>query len=145
MTIWKMPIHLEVLNARGRDSLSEHLGIVFTEVGHDFLSAEMKVEAKVKQPLGLLHGGASAALAENVGSFAANFCVNQETHVCVGLELNINHIRPMKNGKVRAVAQPLHLGKTTHVWDIKIYNGGKELIAVSRLTMAVLERKSAPN
>lgn len=143
MTIWRVPIQLEVLNERGRGSLSEHLGIVFTEVGENFLSAEMKVEAKVRQPLGLLHGGASAALAENVGSFAANFCVNQATHVCVGMELNINHLRPMKEGKVKAVAQPFHLGKTTQVWDIKIYNEGKELVAVSRLTMAVLERKSA--
>ena len=92
--------------------------------------------------MGLLHGGASCALAETVGSAAANYCVDQTTTVCVGLDININHIRPVKLGTVTGIAKPLHLGKTTQVWEIKIYNEGRQLVSVSRLTMAVIEKKT---
>jgi 1,4-dihydroxy-2-naphthoyl-CoA hydrolase len=139
--IWTSPVTAEEINTRARGTLSDHLGIEFTEVGDSHLTAEMPVDARTVQPMGLLHGGASAALAETVGSAAANYCVDQATKVCVGLDININHLRPVRIGKVTGVAKPLHLGKKTQVWEIKIYSEDKNLVAISRLTMAVIEKK----
>jgi uncharacterized protein (TIGR00369 family) len=99
---------------------------------------------KVSQPMGIMHGGASAALAETVASVAANYCVDP-SKVCVGLELNINHIRPLKNGYADAVAKPLHLGKTTQVWEIKIYDPAKKLVSVARLTLAIIRPLDKPS
>jgi 1,4-dihydroxy-2-naphthoyl-CoA hydrolase len=139
--IWLHPLELSDVNARATDTLSHFLGIEFVEVGDDFLTARMPIAPKVSQPMGIMHGGASAALAETVASAAANYCVDQATKVCVGLELNINHLRPLKKGGYAdAVAKPLHLGKMTQVWEIKIYDCKKKLISAARLTLAVIEK-----
>lgn len=139
-SIWITPLLLSEVNERAKESLCSHLEIQFTEVGKDFLKASMPVKKNTMQPMGILHGGASAALAESVGSAAANFCVDQAHKVCVGLELNINHMRAVKEGFVTAVAKPLHLGKTTQVWEIQIYEKDQQRVAVARLTMMVLDR-----
>lgn len=122
--------------------MSELLDIHFTEIGNDFLKATMPVDNRTIQPYGLLHGGASATLAETVGSVASALIINREKQMCVGLEINANHIRSARNGLVTAIAKPLHLGATTHVWDIKITDEKEKLICVSRLTVAVLNKKN---
>ena len=141
--IWFTPFDVEELNKRSKNTLASHLGICFIEKGTDFLIARMPVDARTIQPMGVLNGGASAALAETLGSAAANYCIDQTIHVCVGLDLNINHIRPAKLaiGYVQATAKPFHIGKTTQVWEIKIEDPHGHLIAISRLTMAALLRK----
>ena len=139
---WVHPIALDEINRRAKDTLVDHLGIEFVEVGDDFLTARMPIAKEVMQPMGIMHGGASAALAETVASAAANYCVDQKTKVCVGLELNINHIRPMRTGHIDAVAKPLHLGKTTQVWEIKIYEKEK-LVSAARLTLMVIDKPSS--
>lgn len=140
-SIWKTFFTPEEVNVRAEKSLSDHLGIRFIEVGDDFLIAAMPVDERTIQPMGMLHGGASAALAETVGSAAANYCVDQEAYVCVGLDLNINHLRAIQSGSVKAIAKPFHLGRTTQVWEIKIFNEREELAAISRLTLAVIAKK----
>ena len=141
MIIWKQPISVEEINTRARNTLSDHLGIEFTEVGDDFLSATMPIDQRTIQPMGIMHGGASCVLAESVGSAAANYCVDQKTKVCVGLDININHIRSVRSGKVTGIAKPFHLGKTTQVWEIKIFDEQKQLVSISRLTMTVIDKK----
>ncbi len=138
--IWITPLTLEEVNFRSKNTLSDHLGIEFTEIGDDHLVATMPVDPRTIQPMGLLHGGATCALAETVGSAAANYCIDQTRKVCVGLDLNINHIRPVRSGMITGIARPFHLGKTTQVWEIKIYNELKQLTAISRLTMAVIDK-----
>lgn len=138
--IWTLPIHTDEINHRCRNTLCDHLGIEFTEVGDDHLTAKMPVDRRTHQPMGILHGGASAALAETVGSAAANYCIRAD-QVAVGIDININHMRPVQSGFVIAVAKPLHLGKTTQVWEIKIWNEAKQLIAAARLTMAVIAKR----
>lgn len=118
-----------------------HLGITFTEVGDDFLVARMPVDHRTHQPLGLLHGGASVALAETLGSVAAHICVDQHTQYCVGLEINANHVKGIRSGFVYGKTTPIHVGKRTHVWEIRITNEDQELICVSRITMAVIDKK----
>lgn len=140
MTIWQKSVDVAMVNERGKHSMSDHLGIEFTEVGADFMKARMPVDERTRQPLGIMHGGASCVLAETVGSTAAQFCVNYETHYCVGLDINTNHIRSMREGFVIATARPYHLGKTTQVWSIEIHNESGQLVSVNRLTMAVLKR-----
>jgi 1,4-dihydroxy-2-naphthoyl-CoA hydrolase len=132
---------VEKLKPLGHDTMGEHLGIQWTEVGEDYLKAKMPVDARTKQPYGLLHGGASCALAETIGSVASAMVVDHSKFYCVGLEINANHVRGAKDGFVTGVAKPLHLGSTTHVWDIKIFDEKDQLICVSRLTMAILKRK----
>jgi 1,4-dihydroxy-2-naphthoyl-CoA hydrolase len=139
--IWKQPIDLELLNHRGKNTMIEYLAIEFVEMGLDFLAAKMPVDHRTQQPLGIMHGGASCVLAETVGSTAANYAVDINTHYCVGLDINTNHIRSIREGFVYGKAQPFHLGKTTHVWGIEIRNAHHTLISVTRLTMAVLHRK----
>jgi 1,4-dihydroxy-2-naphthoyl-CoA hydrolase len=138
--IWFTPVSLEELNRRARHSLSDHLGIEFTEIGDHFLIATMPADHRTIQPAGILHGGATCALAETVGSAAGNYCVDQREQMCVGLDININHLRPVQSGKVEAIAQPIHLGNTTQVWEIKVFNEKKKLIAISRLTLAVIKK-----
>jgi uncharacterized protein (TIGR00369 family) len=121
--------------------MSEHLGIEFTAFGDDYLSARMPVDQRTKQPLGIMHGGASCVLAETVGSTAAQFCVDFANYYCVGLDINTNHVRSIRDGFVIATAKPFHLGKTTQVWGIEIKNEQQQLISINRLTMAVLERR----
>jgi 1,4-dihydroxy-2-naphthoyl-CoA hydrolase len=138
--IWKVPVDLALLNQRSISTLTEHLNIVFTEVDPHSLSATMPVDFRTIQPSGILNGGATAALAETVASTAANFCIDPKTHFCVGLDLNINHLKQVQTGKVKAIAKPFHLGKTTQVWEIKVYNEEKKLISIARMTMAVLKK-----
>jgi 1,4-dihydroxy-2-naphthoyl-CoA hydrolase len=126
----------------GKDTLGSHIGIRFTEVGPGFLRATMPVDARTHQPYGLLHGGASAALAETLGSVGSALVVDRTRYYVVGLEINANHIRSVKSGLVTGTATPIHLGRSTHVWDIRITDEENKLICISRLTVAVLERKA---
>ncbi len=142
MKIWKSKILLTTLNDRSKGSLSDHLGIVYTEIGDDFLIAEMPVATTTLQPFGILHGGANCVLAESVASAAANFCIDNQKQVCVGLDINVNHIKAVSAGTITAKAIPYHLGRTTQVWEIKMFDSKKQLSAVSRLTLAVLNRKN---
>jgi 1,4-dihydroxy-2-naphthoyl-CoA hydrolase len=139
--IWISPITLKDVNLRAHKSLSEYLGIQFTEIGDDFLAATMPIDHRTIQPMGIMHGGASSALAETVGSAAANYCVDQNLFICVGLDININHIRPVRSGSVKGIAKPLHLGKKTHVWEIKIFNDLEQIVSAARLTLAILEKE----
>lgn len=138
--IWQQSLDLVTLNNRGKNTMVEYLGIEIIEVGDDFMRASMPVDHRTKQPIGIMHGGASCVLAETIGSTAANFCVNIETHYCVGLDINTNHIRAVKSGIVTATAKPFHLGKSSQVWHIEIHNDQQQLVSISRLTMAVLVR-----
>ena len=138
----KSSITLTELNKHSKNTMSEHLDIIFTEVGDKYLKATMPVCYKTHQPLGLLHGGASASLAETVGSVASWLTIDTDKQVCVGIEINCNHLRPKKDGIVTATAEPLHIGATTHVWDIKIRDEKEKLVCVSRLTVAVLKKIS---
>lgn len=139
--IWHEAIDLEIVAKRSYQTMSEYLGIEFIEIGDDYLSARMPVNDRTKQPLGIMHGGASCVLAETVGSTAAQFCVDRSKFYCVGLDINTNHISQAREGFVIAVAKPFHLGKTTQVWGIEIKNEQNKLISVNRLTMAVLQRR----
>jgi 1,4-dihydroxy-2-naphthoyl-CoA hydrolase len=118
----------------------EGLGIEFTAIGDDFLEGRMPVDKRTTQPLGLLHGGASVALAETLGSVAATLCLD-ESRFCVGLEINANHLKGVREGFVTGVSRPVHIGKQTQVWEIRITNDAGDLICISRITMAVLEKK----
>ena len=139
--IWhKKDLKLQDILAFGRNTMSEHIGIEFTELGEDFIKGRMPVDHRTNQPYGLLHGGASAALAETLGSIGSALVVDHSKFFCVGLEINANHIRSAKQGFVTGIATPLHLGRQTHVWDIKIYNEENKLTCVSRLTVAVQPR-----
>lgn len=132
---------LENFHQRNKNTLAEHLGISYTAIGEDYLEGKMPVDHRTIQPLGLLHGGASAAFAETLGSLAANHFVDQNLYYCVGLEINANHIRSAKSGYVYGRATALHLGKSTQVWEIKITNETQQLVCISRLTMAVIQKK----
>jgi 1,4-dihydroxy-2-naphthoyl-CoA hydrolase len=125
----------------GKETMTEFLGIEWTEVGPDFIKATMPVDHRTKQPYGLLHGGASCVLAETLGSVASAMVVDHTKFYCVGIEINANHIRSAREGNVTGVVMPLHIGASTHVWDIKIYDQKEKLICVSRLTVAVIARK----
>lgn len=139
--IWKNGLPaLDDLNTLSKGTMAEMLGMQFTEVGPDMLIASMPVDNRTQQPYGLLHGGASAALAETVGSVASSLCIDNQKQICVGLEINCNHIRGKKTGVVYAKASPLHIGATTHVWDIKITDEREKLVCVARLTVAVLKK-----
>lgn len=130
---------LETLNAFGNNSLPSHLGIEFTEMGDDYMVARMPVDSRTHQPFGILHGGASVALAETIGSVASMLCLeNPQTQKAVGLEINANHLRAVKSGWVYARAEPLHIGAKTHVWDIKISNEEQKLVCVCRLTTMII-------
>lgn len=138
--IWKVEMNLEILRERSKETMMDFLGIEIIEIGNDFLVARMPVDNRTRQPIGIMHGGASCVLAESVGSTAANCCVDQSTHYCVGLDINTNHIRSIKEGYVFGVAKPFHLGRSTQVWGIEVINEKKQLISVNRLTMSVLMR-----
>lgn len=133
-------ITLDILNESSKNSMVEHLGIVYIDVGQDFITAKMPVDHRTHQPLGLLHGGASVALAETLGSVAATFSVDHGKYNCVGIEINANHIRSVTKGWVIGTATPLHLGKSTQIWQIIINNESGELVCISRLTLAVINK-----
>jgi 1,4-dihydroxy-2-naphthoyl-CoA hydrolase len=140
MKIWKVDMSLAALTKRSKDTMVDYLGIEFTEIGDDFLVARMAVDHRTRQPLGIMHGGASCVLAETVGSTAANCCVDLERNYCVGLDINTNHIRSIREGYVIGTAKPYHLGRSTQVWGIEIVNEKGQLISINRLTMAVLAK-----
>ncbi|MBX3708179.1 MAG: hotdog fold thioesterase [Gammaproteobacteria bacterium] len=142
MKIWQLEVDLNIVTERGRGTMSEHLGIEFIEVGEDYLAARMPINQRTKQPMGIMHGGASCVLAETVGSTAAQFCVDHRKYYCVGLDINTNHLRVVREGYVIGTAKPFHLGKTTQVWGIEIKNEDGKLVSISRLTMAVLEKNN---
>ena len=138
--IWHGPLTLEGINAWGRVNMIDHLDITFTEIGDDYLKATMPVDHRTTQPLGLLHGGASVVLAETLGSTAATLCVDVEKQYCVGIEINANHLRTVRQGAVTGTARPVHIGRRTQVWQIHIHDDRDRLVALSRLTLAVLDR-----
>lgn len=138
MSIWKKNYSIEELDYRARNTMVEWLDIKIIEIGDDYLKASMPVDHRTHQPLGLLHGGASVVLAETVGSTAASMAV-EAGHYCLGLDINANHLRGVRTGLVFAVARPLHIGRTTHVWDIRISDEDDKSVCISRLTMAVMK------
>jgi 1,4-dihydroxy-2-naphthoyl-CoA hydrolase len=140
VTIWHTRPDLEALDVLHRDSAVSALGIRLTEVGDDYLRGAMEVDARTRQPFGLLHGGAAALLAETVASAAANHCVDPARFLCVGLEINCNHLRGVRGGTVTATARPLHLGRRTQVWEIRVEDDEARLVNVARLTSSVVER-----
>ncbi|QSE96840.1 hotdog fold thioesterase [Fulvivirga lutea] len=134
-------VTVESINAMSKNTLMEHLDIECVEVGSDFIKAKMPVDSRHHQPYGLLHGGASVVLAETLGSVAAHCSVDSNKYYCVGLEINANHIRSVRDGWVYGVTTPIHLGKSTHIWEIKITNEEGKLVCISRITIAILEKK----
>ncbi|HEY6977665.1 MAG TPA: hotdog fold thioesterase [Chitinophagaceae bacterium] len=142
MIIWfKRDVSIADFEHWEKGTLNEHLGIKFTEIGNNFLKASMPVDHRTHQPYGLLHGGASVALAETLGSVASALVVDRKKFICVGIEINANHIRGVHSGRVIGTCTPLHLGSTTHVWDIRIHDENNKLICISRLTVAILNKK----
>ena len=139
--IFKSVPPLEDINGRSADCLLGHLGIEILEIGEDFLRGRMPVDARTRQPFGLLHGGASVALAETLGSLGGMYSVDHATATVVGLEVNANHLRAVTEGHVTGIARPLHLGRSTQLWDIRIEDDAGRLVCVSRLTLAVVPRR----
>jgi len=133
-------VTLDFVNNACRNTMVQHIGIEFTEVGPDHMAARMPVDHRTIQPLGLLHGGASVALAETLGSMAGWCCINRETQDVVGMEINANHIRGMRSGYVYGTTTSVHLGRTTQVWEIKIRDEGGRMVCVSRLTLAMRKK-----
>ena len=143
MSIWfNKDISLDKISQYGKNTMSEFVGLKWVEIGDDFLKLSMPVNATTKQPYGFLHGGASCVLAETIGSIGSALVIDMEKYYCVGLEINANHLRSVSEGVVTATAKPLHLGKSTPVWDIKIYDDKERLFCVSRLTVAIIPIKN---
>lgn len=140
--MFRADVSLDQLNALSRNTAMEPLGIAFTEIGPDYLRATMPVDARTHQPYGLLHGGASVLLAETLGSSAGGLCA-PDGHGVVGIEINANHLRGVRSGLVTGTARPLHVGRSTHVWEIRIEDEAGRLVCVSRLTLAVVPRPAA--
>jgi 1,4-dihydroxy-2-naphthoyl-CoA hydrolase len=142
MSIWfHKNISVNDLKGIGANTMAEFLELTWQEIGDDFLKLSMPVSDKTRQPYGFLHGGASCVLAETIGSVASALVIDREKFYCVGLEINANHLRSVSEGSVTAIAKPLHLGKSTHVWDIKIYDDKEKLFCASRLTVAIIPIK----
>jgi 1,4-dihydroxy-2-naphthoyl-CoA hydrolase len=143
MSIWfKKELNPDTLNAFAKDTLNDYIGIKFTEVGENYLKATMPVNERTKQAYGLLHGGASATLAETIGSVASIMVVDPQQFICVGVEINANHLKGVREGFVTATVLPLHLGVSSHVWEIKIVDARENLICASRLTVYVMRKKN---
>jgi 1,4-dihydroxy-2-naphthoyl-CoA hydrolase len=140
MRIWKTDINLGKISERCRNTMIDYIGIELVEIGDDYLKGRMPVDHRTKQRAGILHGGASAALAETLGSIASSLCVDTEKKMIVGLEINANHIRPVKDGYVTGITRPIHIGNSTQIWDIRIYDSGERLVCVSRLTVANIDK-----
>ena len=141
MPVFKSGTTLEVLNKLSANTMVDHLGIIYTAIGEDYLEAKMPVDHRTHQPLGLLHGGASVALAETLGSVAAMCCLDTSQQYPVGLEINANHIKSVREGFVTGAVKPIHIGKKTHVWEIKITTEKNELVCISRITIAIIDKK----
>jgi 1,4-dihydroxy-2-naphthoyl-CoA hydrolase len=144
MPIWSVQTTPQQLNELGQGNMLSHLGIEFLEINEDSLKARMPVDARTLQPAGILHGGASATLAESLASVAANLCVDPAKKVCVGMEINANHVRPVRSGWVIGIVTPIHVGKSSHVWQIRIEDEAGKLVCISRLTLAVLDIARPP-
>lgn len=141
MGIWfKKEFSLEKLTGMSVGTMADYLGIAWTEIGDSFIKAKMPVDHRTKQPYGLLHGGASCVLAETMGSVASALVIDPLKSICVGIEINANHVRSAKEGFVNGIVTPIHLGASTHVWDIRIYDHREKLVCISRLTVAILKR-----
>jgi 1,4-dihydroxy-2-naphthoyl-CoA hydrolase len=141
MSIWfNKSLTLPGLSPLGPKTMGQFLGMEWVELGDDYLVMRMPVDDRTKQPYGLLHGGASCALAETVGSLASHFVIDPDKFICVGLDINANHVRSATKGFVIATFTPLQIGRTTHVWDIKIRDERKKLVCISRLTVAILKK-----
>ncbi len=141
MRIWQKPISLDVLTKMNANTASDHLGLEFTEIGDDFLGARIHVERKTMQPYGRLHGGVSVLVAETLGSCGAFYACGPAFRA-LGLEINANHVKGASSGYIHGTARPLHIGRSTHVWSIELKNESKELICVSRITVAIVENPS---
>lgn len=142
MSIFKKTNSLDFMNERNRNTMSEWIGIEFYEVGKDYLLGRMPVDHRTIQPLGIVNGGAYCALAETIGSMAANMCLEDPEEAAVGLDINANHIRSASKGFVYAKATPIHIGRKTHVWEIRITDEDEKLCCISRLTMSVIRKKT---
>lgn len=140
MPVWKKIVTVEELNKMHLDTMQSFCGIEFLEIGDDYIKARMPVNERTIQPHGLLHGGANVMLAESLGSIASVLSIDIEKFTCVGLEINANHIRAVRKGYVYGVTKPLHIGRSTQVWEIKIYNEEDKLTCVSRITNAILQK-----
>lgn len=140
MSIWLTQITPAALNETRKMTLAGHLEIEFLEVGNDYIKARMPVDNRTITPFGILHGGASAAFAETLGGAAASLCVDRRRKLCVGLEINANHVRPVEKGFVYGTARPIHIGGSTQVWEVRIHNERDKLVCVSRLTVAVIDK-----
>ena len=142
MSIWfNKTLTIENIAPISKNTLGEHIGMQFSEIGEDYLKATMPVDHRTHQPYGLLHGGASAALAETLGSVSSALVIDQEKFICVGIEINANHIRSVRSGIVTGTCTPIHIGATTHVWDIRIHDERNKLVCISRLTVAILKKQ----
>jgi 1,4-dihydroxy-2-naphthoyl-CoA hydrolase len=145
MSIWfNQSLTIADIKHIGSKTMGDHLGMEWLELGENFLKMKMPVDERTKQPYGLLHGGASCALAETIGSMASHFVIDPGKFICVGLEINANHVRGAKEGYVIATCTPLHIGASTHVWDIKINDEREKLVCVSRLTVVILKKPLTP-
>ena len=142
MPLWKQTVSIEQINAWSSNTLSAAIGITVTEVGDDFVRGTLPVDARTHQPFGLLHGGASVALAETLGSLAGMLTLDPAVEVAVGLDINANHVRGVKSGLVTGTARALHLGRSTQVWEIRIEDERAKLVCIARLTLAVVPRAS---
>jgi 1,4-dihydroxy-2-naphthoyl-CoA hydrolase len=142
MGIWFYPITVDDLNKRSQHTLADFLDIRFTEINDDSLVATMPAHERTKQPLGIVHGGANVVLAETIASTAANMVVDYKKFYCVGLEINANHLRPVSEGIITAVTRCIHLGRTTQIWNIDIFNEDGKQTCVSRMTAAVIQRST---
>ncbi|NTE05323.1 hotdog fold thioesterase [Agrobacterium tumefaciens] len=138
--MWFKEFTIEDLNNRPKNHIGGLLDIKFTEIGADFIIGTMPVDERTHQPAGILHGGASVVLAETLGSIASYMCIDPEKHVAVGLEVNANHLRPVKSGLVTGICKIIHRGAKTHIWDIKLYDDRGKMNCISRLTVAVINK-----
>lgn len=139
--IWAKKISLDEIDAFLKNSIEEQLGIKIVEVGDDYIKATMPVDHRTRQPFGILHGGASVVLAESLGSFASYLIIKSEDQIGAGIEVNANHIRSVSEGIVTGIARPIHLGNQLHVWEIKIRDQKNKLVCISRLTVAIINKK----
>ena len=140
MPIWHTAATPDQINRLAPNTIAEHIGIEFTEVGKDYLKARMPVDDRTVQPARILHGGASVVLAETLGSVAAYLCIDPSKKTAVGLEINANHVRSVRDGYVTGTVTPLHLGSSTHIWQINIHDARQRLVCTARITMAILDK-----
>lgn len=139
--IWFKSLDLNEINGFNRNTLVEHLDIIITKLSDDSMSGTMPIDSKTVQPFRILHGGASCVLAETLGSIASNCCIDNSKFVAVGQSINANHISSARSGRVTGICKPIHIGRSSHVWEINIYDESEKLICVSRLTMAVIMKR----